>query len=440
MRRLTIHDMKELAKKHNGKCLSISYINMHTKLMWKCKLNHIWKADPSNIKSNHWCPYCAGNAKYTLKHIRTIAKNNNIECLSKKYKNNRTKLKWKCKKNHIWKTTLNNILQGRGCPKCSGCIKTSIRDIKQFVKKYNGECLSTKYKNQYMQLKWKCQCGHVWYNSFSNIKKGSWCPKCYQGISESKCFYILCHLINKTWELKNNKILNNRQHIDFYCQSMKIAVEYQDESHYHVVYNKKALQEAQRRDKIKYKIIQKLLHENKINYYFEIPYWEAKNDDNLILFCKNKLNEYKINKFNKINIEDFYKNHSPYKDKILELKNIAKARHGHCLSDHYVDARTKLKWKCHSGHEWEASSFHIKQGTWCPVCSGNTPKNILDAIKIAKTKNGECLSKKYKNNHTKLKWKCQQGHIWKSALKSIQKGSWCPKCAIINRKINIYLQ
>jgi len=39
-----------------------------------------------------------------------------------------------------------------------------------------------------------------------------------------------------------------------------------------------------------------------------------------------------------------------------------------CLSDKYVTINTKYEWKCNSGHTWLASSKHISNGTWCPVC------------------------------------------------------------------------
>jgi predicted RecB family nuclease len=58
-RKLTIEDMKNLAKKRGGKCLSVKYINSTTKLKWQCKEGHEWEVAPTNIKSGTWCPWCA---------------------------------------------------------------------------------------------------------------------------------------------------------------------------------------------------------------------------------------------------------------------------------------------------------------------------------------------------------------------------------------------
>jgi hypothetical protein len=56
---LTIADMQELAKRKNGKCLSPTFINYTTKLLWECASGHRWETKPHNIKFGSWCPVCA---------------------------------------------------------------------------------------------------------------------------------------------------------------------------------------------------------------------------------------------------------------------------------------------------------------------------------------------------------------------------------------------
>ncbi|WP_373322126.1 zinc-ribbon domain-containing protein [Paraburkholderia adhaesiva] len=46
---------------------------------------------------------------------------------------------------------------------------------------------------------------------------------------------------------------------------------------------------------------------------------------------------------------------------------------------------------------------------------------------------GECLSERYVNNETKLRWRCAKGHEWEAVPASVIKGSWCPQCAILNQ-------
>ncbi|MFQ5714960.1 MAG: hypothetical protein ACE5GU_13090 [Candidatus Scalinduaceae bacterium] len=57
-RKGTIEEMQEIAEKRGGKCLSDTYVNSSTNLLWECAKKHRWKATPSNIKSGKWCKKC----------------------------------------------------------------------------------------------------------------------------------------------------------------------------------------------------------------------------------------------------------------------------------------------------------------------------------------------------------------------------------------------
>ena len=54
---------------------------------------------------------------------------------------------------------------------------------------------------------------------------------------------------------------------------------------------------------------------------------------------------------------------------IRDMQETARSRGGRCLSTEYVDIKTKLRWKCAFGHEWEASARLLKAGHWCPECA-----------------------------------------------------------------------
>ena len=114
---------------------------------------------------------------------------------------------------------------------------------------------------------------------------------------------------------------------------------------------------------------------------------------------------------------------------IEEMQKLAKERGGKCLSEKYINIDTKLKWECEKGHQWETTPNSIRQGAWCPVCAINHKKNTIDEMqKLAKLKGGKCLSEKYINAKTKLKWECTKGHQWEAVPSSIKRGSWCTKC------------
>ena len=115
---------------------------------------------------------------------------------------------------------------------------------------------------------------------------------------------------------------------------------------------------------------------------------------------------------------------------IKEMHNLAKKKQGKCLSKKYIGGHTKLKWMCSKEHVWKATPFSIMHAeTWCPVCSGNIILTIKEMHQMAKERGGKCLSNKYINARTKLKWMCSKGHIWKTAADKIRRGHWCQRCS-----------
>jgi hypothetical protein len=63
--RLTLEDMRDLARSRGGECLSTEYVNSRTPLRWRCAKGHTWLAKPNKVKpygplqQGSWCPNCA---------------------------------------------------------------------------------------------------------------------------------------------------------------------------------------------------------------------------------------------------------------------------------------------------------------------------------------------------------------------------------------------
>ena len=117
---------------------------------------------------------------------------------------------------------------------------------------------------------------------------------------------------------------------------------------------------------------------------------------------------------------------------IKEMRRLAIQKGGECLSPVYIDHRTRLKWKCEFGHIWLADLHSVKSGSWCPVCghqkSGRRPLSIEEMRKFAALHGGKCLSENYINSDTKLKWMCKNGLVWMALPLSVKKGYWCAEC------------
>ncbi len=443
LKKLSIEEMQEIAKKRGGKCLSTKYVSANINLKWQCRKGHVWENKPANIKRGQWCPECAGLNKMSIEEMQNIAEKRGGKCLSKKYINNYTKLRWQCVNKHIWEASPSSIKRGSWCPKCAHNEKLNIQEMKKIAIERGGKCLSVKYINIENKLQWQCSEGHVWEATPQKIKIGRWCPECSVGLGERICRVIFEQLFKKKFtKYRPNWLVNkenNQMELDGYCKTLNLAFEHQGRQHYKQVdffHSENEFKKRKRDDKEKQKLCKihgiTLIQIPAIPTMLEISAVK----DFIIEECKKSgFNRLPPNVENiKINLHDAYIPHM--RSQFEKIKEIAKNRGGKCLSKNYLGNNIKLTFQCKRGHVWSASPANIKKGNWCPVCSGNKKLNIEEMQNIAKERGGECLSKEYINNSTKLRWKCNKGHIWENTPANIKKGQWCPKC-VGNIKSNI---
>ena len=429
---LSLGEAKELAKKNKGKCLSKKYQSSRVKLKWQCIKGHVWNTSISSVKSGKWCRECL---KLTIEEISFLAKEKNGECLSRKYINSHSKLKFKCSCGYKWKTAANNIKSGKWCPKCAGHLHLTIEEMKRIAKKRNGKCLSKKYYNNNTKLKWKCSENHQWESTPQSIKSGAWCPKCHFFYNEEICRTTFEQIFNKRFKKTRPEWLmgfkGKTLELDGYNKFYQIAFEFQGEQHFKNIsfFSNKNLKYNQAKDKLKVSLCKKngvLLFV--ISYKFDLIKLPTLIKEKINL----KLKIYKTLNFDKeINFNNVYS----HKSKINSLIRLAEKNGGKCLSKRYVNNTTNMQWKCNENHTWSAPSARITRGAWCPHCSGNAKLTIKIMQQVAKLRNGKCLSKNYYNNRTRLKWICAKGHTWESSPRSIvNNNTWCRKCNNIVRK------
>lgn len=117
--RLTIEEMQEIARDRGGVCLSEEYINSDTNLQWACKDGHGWEATPDNVKRGTWCPVCACRVALTIEEMNTIARKRGGKCISTSYIDARTHLLWECERGHRWQATPDSVKRVSWCPECA---------------------------------------------------------------------------------------------------------------------------------------------------------------------------------------------------------------------------------------------------------------------------------------------------------------------------------
>jgi len=175
--RRELRHLSALAEARGGKCLSRSYKGSYEKLLWQCDKLHRWKTQPANIKAGQWCPYCSAQ-RLTIHDMRATAEKKGGKCLSGKYSGGKVKLIWECAKGHRWKAVPSSVRMGTWCPLCAGTQLLTIEDMVRTARERSGECLSPRYVNGRIKLRWRCAKGHEWEAVPDSIRQGTWCPFC----------------------------------------------------------------------------------------------------------------------------------------------------------------------------------------------------------------------------------------------------------------------
>lgn len=454
--KLNLNHAVKLANSRKGECLSKKYLNAISKLLWKCKEGHTWESSYNVVQQGSWCPVCAkkrsgSSQRLTIEHAKKLARSKRGSCLSRTYVNARVPLMWKCIKGHTWSAAYSSIKSGGWCPSCAQVtrnkklIKYSIDDMKEFAKKRSGKCLSRKYETARNKLKWQCSLGHTWEVSFNVVQQGSWCPECSKGFGERLCRVIFEKMFNAKFPSSHPSWLKNNRgfqfELDGYCKDLGIAFEHHGLQHYKQMkyfsvsrsFNKQKLHDAE-----KIKICKK----NKVTLV-EIPevgsilkVSEVKD------YILRKIRQHKLQgKIVTTEISDSVIDKAYVGGNfqmLSELSSIVISKGGLLLSNSYRGSNQYYSVRCKLGHEWDILGLNLKKGHWCPVCYNTTRGssqrlNIEDAKRIAIKNKGQCLSKAYANAQGKLRWECHQKHVWLANYNSIQRGSWCPKCSLLNK-------
>jgi len=96
-----------------------------------------------------------------------------------------------------------------------------------------------------------------------------------------------------------------------------------------------------------------------------------------------------------------------------------------------------IEWRCKLGHIYSARITKRVSGTSCPFCASGGKKKILPGFNdlatthpaLAIQAHGWEPSKKSMGQDTKVKWKCEKGHIWVATIVKRSSGQGCPSCS-----------
>lgn len=242
--------------------------------------------------------------------------------------------------------------------------KYSIAYFQKLARERGGYCLSTEYLGYHTKMTWRCSNGHVWDSTpASVIARNSWCARCSKK--------------------RVSKALSSNLEV-----FKKLAIERGGlciSDHYTNAHHK-------------------LLWECSNGHQWQASPNSVKRGS-WCPVCSGRV----------VSLDYFIA--------------IAEERGGSCLSTVYGGAKEDLEFKYSQGHIWKTAATNIQSGRWCPVCAGNLKRSLDDLKCEAQKRGGALLSSSYVNAHSKLEWKCFHEHIWKASWNQIQSGKWCPECS-----------
>ncbi len=113
---------------------------------------------------------------------------------------------------------------------------------------------------------------------------------------------------------------------------------------------------------------------------------------------------------------------------------LAKEADGWDPKSFMAGSHKKMRWKCNLGHTWITEIVVRKSGFKCPYCSNFkvfTGFNDLETThpELAREADGWDPKSVIAGSKKKLRWKCQQAHIWIATLNNrTSSKSGCPTC------------
>ena len=213
------------------------YVNTRTKINHKCSKGHIYPQRPADHLKGDGCPICSDNKKKNPKEYLNECKNKGLDLPIENYIDAHTKINHKCSKGHIYPQTPNSHLYGQGCPKCSGNIRKSHEDYYNECKENKLDLPIEKYVNIGTKIKHKCKYNHIYSQRPADHLRDIGCPLCSESHGERFIRNYLDKHCIKYIPQKRFKDLKDKQPLsyDFYLPDYTILIEYQGIQHFESV-------------------------------------------------------------------------------------------------------------------------------------------------------------------------------------------------------------
>lgn len=238
---------------YEGKCLGV-YRSVYSRVLVQCKNNHVWKCVPHDIISRYvWCSKCYGNcpAQAREKFYQIIAQKQGQAL--EPYINTSSRVKIRCVNGHEWDAIPGSINHGSWCRACNAtCPKEAYKNLCAIVADNNGTILED-YINSNTKIAFKCKNDHIFRTCPANItNSGTWCPSCKESHGERHVRRVLEKYSISFRSQKEHPDLP-KYYFDFYfnINNKEFYLEYDGEQHFrHVEFFSKTSEDYEHRRNI----------------------------------------------------------------------------------------------------------------------------------------------------------------------------------------------
>lgn len=269
-------------KNNDCELLENEYINCDTKIKYRCKCGNISYIRFNDFRQGQRCMECSGNKQLTYEYVVNYFMDNNCELLENEYKNNRTKMKYRCECGNISYITFYNFQIGKRCKKCAGLEKLSYEYVKQYFIDHGCKLLEDSYINNHTKMKYECSCGNISRITFHNFQNEHRCKVCSESKAEKR---IANYLNGKNIVFEREYKFNNCRNVlllpfDFAIfnnNNLIFVIEYDGILHYKANFGEESFQKLIINDQIKTKYCQ----DNGISL-LRIPYWDFENIESIL--------------------------------------------------------------------------------------------------------------------------------------------------------------
>ena len=107
----------------------------------------------------------------------------------------------------------------------------------------------------------------------------------------------------------------------------------------------------------------------------------------------------------------------------------------------YTNMHTKVECECQFGHRWFPFAMDVARGEGCPQCglisrvSKRTKTHEQFVEEVRNINPDITVVGTYKNSHTKIEFRCKEGHKWITTPSNVLAGKTCLTCANIQSSL-----